>query len=220
MYGISHFQTLGLWALSVFFAVSSFLLDACEFKVPLDPSCAAQLEQHLIEHKALKVQRNSNFLHLETEAGAVSFPIFKEKTDEDTQPFVVAYLKDVELIVVWVFESPGRSVYLINRKTGIQTQINGFPLLSPDKKRLLVYSEAHTDKENANLIVIYKIRYTKLRAEIVLSGDDNRLQPWNPMNMRWVNPTQVEFTRLHNQNGQPEHKKQNLIFEKGKWLLH
>lgn len=193
---------------------------ACEFEIILEPVCAEKLEQHLMANLPFKVQRNSNFLHIQTAAGAVSFPIFNEKTEEDTVPFLVSYLKDADLAVVWVYEYRGRSVYLINRQSGIQTQINGFPLLSPDKTRLLVYSEAHTDKENANLIVIYQIRHNKLRAELVLSGDDNRLQPWNPLDMRWISPTQVEFTRLHLQNGQQEHKKQNLMFEKGKWLLH
>lgn len=220
MYGMGHFQTIVQWTLLTLLALLPHQLLACAFAVPLESSCAAELEQHLITKIPFQVQRNSNFLHLQTEAGAVSFPIFKENTEEDTEAFLVAYLQDADLAVVWVFESAGRSVYLINRKTGIQTQINGFPLLSPDKKRLLVYSEAHTDKENANLIVIYQIRHHKLRAELVLSGDDNRLQPWNPMDMRWLSPTQLEFTRLHHQNGQQEQKKQNLMFERGKWLLH
>jgi hypothetical protein len=220
MLGTGSLQKILQWTL---LGLALFLTSqsaACEFEIILEPECAEELEQHLMSKIPFEVQRNSNFLHVQTAAGAVSFPIFKEKTEEDTQPFLVAYLRDVELAVVWVYEYRGRSVYLVNRQSGIQTQINGFPLLSPDKTRLLVYSEAHTDKDNANLIVIYQIRHNKLRAELVLSGDDNRLQPWNPLDMRWVSPTQVEFTRLNYQNGQEEHKKQSLRLERGKWLLH
>ena len=192
---------------------------ACEFEVELERSCAEELEEDLLPKVPFQVQRNSNFLHLQTKAGALAFPIFREKTDEDTQPYLVSFLAPAQLAVVWVFEYRGRSVYLINTQTGLQTQINGFPLLSPDNKRLLVYSEAHSDKENANLVVIYRIRNHKLYAEMVLSGDDNRIQPWNPLEVRWVSPDRVEFIRLHYHNGEEDQKIQSLQLEKGKWLL-
>jgi hypothetical protein len=192
---------------------------ACEFEVELEQSCAQELEEDLLPKVPFQVQRNSNFLHLQTKAGALAFPVFKEKTDEDTLPYLVSYLKPVQLAVVWVFEYRGRSVYLINTQTGLQTQINGFPLLSPDNKRLLVYSEAHSDKENANLVVIYRIRNHKLYAEMVLSGDDNRIQPWNPLDVRWVSPDKVEFIRLHYHNGEEDQKLQSLQLQQGKWQL-
>ena len=192
---------------------------ACEFEVELEQSCAQELEEDLLPKVPFQVQRNSNFLHLQTKAGALAFPVFKEKTDEDTLPYLVSYLKPVQLAVVWVFEYRGRSVYLINTQTGLQTQINGFPLLSPDNKRLLVYSEARSDKENANLVVIYRIRNHKLYAEMVLSGDDNRIQPWNPLDVRWVSPDKVEFIRLHYHNDEEEQKLQSLQLQQGKWQL-
>ncbi len=193
---------------------------ACEFEITLERSCAKELEEDLLADIPFQVQRNSNFLHLITQAGAQSFPVFNEKTQEDTQPYLVSYLKAVQLAVVWVFEYRGRSVYLVNTRTGLQTQINGFPLLSPDNQRLLVYSEARSDKENANLLVIYRIRQQKLQAELVLSGDDNRIQPWNPLDVRWVSPDKVEFIRLHNANGSDEQKLQSLLLDQGKWHLH
>lgn len=192
---------------------------ACEFEIELEPPCARELEEDLMPKIPFKVQRNSNFLHLQTQAGALAFPIFKEKTEEDTQPYLVSYLAAAQLAVVWVFEYRGRSVYLINTQTGLQTQINGFPLLSPDNKRLLVYSEARSDKDNANLVVIYRIRNHKLYAEMVLSGDDNRIQPWNPLDVRWVSPDKVEFIRLHYHNGEEDQKLQNLQLQQGKWQL-
>lgn len=192
---------------------------ACEFEVKLEQSCAEELEEDLLPLVPFKVQRNSNFLHLQTQAGALAFPVFKEKTDEDTQPYLVSYLEAVQLAVIWVFEYRGRSVYLVNSKTGLQTQINGFPLLSPDNKRLLVYSEAHSDKENANLVAIYQIRNNKLYTELVLSGDDNRIQPWNPLDVRWVSPDKVEFIRLHYHNGKEEQSLQSLQLQQGTWQL-
>lgn len=84
---------------------------------------------------------------------------------------------------------------------------------------MLVYSEARSDKENANLVVIYRIRNNKLYSEIVLSGDDNRIQPWNPLDVRWVSPDKVEFIRLHYHNGEEDQKLQSLQLQKGKWQL-
>lgn len=220
MYSISLLQKTALSFLFWLYCGSiATAAMACEFEVALERSCAEELEERLISQVPFQVQRNSNFLHLQTKAGALAFPIFNEKTDEDTQPYLVAYLKAVQLAVVWVFEYRGRSVYLVNSQTGLQTQINGFPLLSPDKQRLLVYSEAHTDKENANLLVIYRIRKHKLYAELVLSGDDNRIQPWNPLDVRWVSPEKVEFTRLHYHNGEEDQKQQSLQLQNGKWYL-
>lgn len=193
---------------------------ACEFQVELEQSCAEELEEELLTTLPFQVQRNSNFLHLQTQGGALAFPVFREKTDEDTQPYLVAYLDAVKLAVIWVFEYRGRSVYLVNTQTGLQTQINGFPLLSPDHKRLLVYSEAISDKENANLVVIYQIRKHKLYAELVLSGDDNRIQPWNPLDVRWVGPDKVEFTRLHYHNNKETQTLQSMQLQQGKWQLH
>ncbi|MDR7121042.1 hypothetical protein [Rheinheimera soli] len=192
---------------------------ACEFEVKLKRSCAEELEEDLLPKVPFQVQRNSNFLHLQTQAGALSFPVFKERTDEDTQPYLVSYLDAVQLAVIWVFEYCGRSVYLVNTRTGLQTQVNGFPLLSPDNKRLLVYSEGLSDKENANLVVIYRIRNHKLYAELVLSGDDNRIQPWNPLDVRWVSPEKAEFIRLHHHNGEEEQKLQSLELQQGTWQL-
>jgi hypothetical protein len=209
--------TLLVWLFSTAMATTA---NACEFEVELEQSCAEELEQDLLTSLPFQVQRNSNFLHLQTKGGALAFPVFKEKTDEDTQPYLVAYLNAVHLAVIWVFEYRGRNVYLVNTETGLQTQINGFPLLSPDHKRLLVYSEAISDKENANLVVIYQIRNNKLYAELVLSGDDNRIQPWNPLDVRWVTPDKVEFTRLHYHNNKEEQTLQSLQFQKGKWQLH
>lgn len=203
----------------LFFHLIATTAVACEFEVRLEQSCAEELEQELVSTVPFQVQRNSNFLHLQTKTSALSFPIFKEHTDEDTQPYLVSYLKPVQLAVVWVFEYRGRSVYLVNTQTGLQTQINGFPLLSPDNKRLLVYSEARSDKENANLVVIYRIRNNKLYAELVLSGDDNRIQPWNPLDVRWVATDKVEFIRLHYHNGEEEQKLQSLQLQQGKWQL-
>lgn len=193
---------------------------ACELEIELEQSCAEELEQDLVGTLPFQIQRNSNFLHLQTQAGALSFPIFNNRSNEDTQPYLVSYLQQVQLAVVWVFEHKGRSVYLVNTETGVQTQINGLPLLSPDYKRLLVYSEARSDKENANLLVIYQIRNRKLYAELVLSGDDNRIQPWNPLHVHWVTPQQVDFTRLHYHNGQATETRQSLKLEQKKWQLH
>ncbi len=203
----------------LFCSATAATATACEFEIALEQSCAQELEEELLPQVPFRVQRNSNFLHLQTQAAALAFPIFNEKTEEDTEPYLVSYLQAAQLAVVWVFEYRGRSVYLINTQTGLQTQINGFPLLSPDNKRLLVYSEARSDKENANLIVIYRIRNQKLYAELVLSGDDNRIQPWNPLDVRWVSPDKVEFIRLHYHNGQEEQKLQSLQLQQGKWQL-
>lgn len=220
MYSISLLQKAAFSSLFwLFFSSIATTAIACEFEIELERSCAEQLEEELMATVPFRVQRNSNFLHLQTQAAALAFPIFHEKTDEDTQPYLVSYLQAVHLAVVWVFEYRGRSVYLVNTQTGLQTQINGFPLLSPDNQRLLVYSEAHSDKENANLLVIYRIRNHKLQAELVLSGDDNRIQPWNPLDVRWVSPDKVEFTRLHYHNGEEEQKLQSLQLQQGKWFL-
>ena len=220
MYSISLLQKIAVSFLFwLFCSAIATTAMACEFDTELERSCAEELEEELLTQVPFQVQRNSNFLHLQTKAGALAFPIFHEKTDEDTQPYLVAYLQAVQLAVVWVFEYRGRSVYLVNTQTGLQTQINGFPLLSPDNQRLLVYSEAHSDKENANLVVIYRIRHHKLYTELVLSGDDNRIQPWNPLDVRWVSPEKVEFTRLHYHNGEEEQKRQSLQLQQGKWFL-
>jgi hypothetical protein len=220
MSSISVLQKAG--HLFLFWLFCSFIATtvmACEFDVVIKPSCASELEKNLMPKVPFRVQRNSNFLHLQTQAGALAFPVFKENTEDDTLPYLVAYLEEVQLAVVWVYEYRGRSVYLVNIHTGVQTQINGFPLLSPDKNRLLVYSEARSDKENANLLLIYQIRRNKLYVELIMSGDDNRIQPWNPLNVRWISPDKVEFTRLHYHNEQEEQQHHSLQLKQGKWQL-
>jgi len=49
---------------------------ACEFEIELERSCAEQLEEELMATVPFRVQRNSNFLHLQTQAAALAFPIF------------------------------------------------------------------------------------------------------------------------------------------------
>ncbi|WP_419571557.1 hypothetical protein [Rheinheimera sp.] len=194
-------------------------LMACEFSASLEQDCAQELEARLTG--PLKLQRSNNLLHLPTQQQALAFPVVPSRsTDEYTEPYVVAYLKAVRLAVVWVYENKGRSVYLVQMQSGEQTQVNGFPLVSPDQRRLLVYSEATTEKDNAKLLAIYRLTKTgKLTPELALSGDDNRLQPWNPIDVHWQSPTQVQFIRLYDSAGQPMQQKHLLEFSNRQWRL-
>ncbi|WP_337842520.1 hypothetical protein [Rheinheimera sp.] len=194
-------------------------LHACEFSASIEPDCAEELEEEL--EAPLKLQRSTNLLHLPTRQQALAFPVVpSRRTDEYTKPYVVAYFKEVQLAVVWVFETKGRSVYLVHLHSGEQTQVNGFPLLSPDRKRLLVYSEATTDKDNAKLLAIYRLtKQGKLTPELALSGDDNRLQPWNPVDVAWQSPTKVRFVRLYHSAGQQQQQHHVLEFSERQWRL-
>lgn len=80
MYSISLLQKAAFSSLFWLFCSSiATTAIACEFEIELERSCAEQLEEELMATVPFRVQRNSNFLHLQTQAAALAFPIFHEK---------------------------------------------------------------------------------------------------------------------------------------------
>jgi len=210
-------QRLGMLTL-ILFSLLPQAVHSCEFSPALQPDCAEELEEPLTP--PLHLQRSANLLHLPTAKGALAYPVFNRRYSDDyTNPFVVNYFQELSLVVVWVFEKQKRTVYLVNMKTGEQTQVDGFPLISPDKKRLLVYSQATTEKNNAKLIAIYQLKRDKLYPEMVLSGDDNRLQPWNPAEVKWQSATEISFVRLYDSAGQQVQQQHLLQLTEQQWRL-
>lgn len=189
-------------------SVLSFETLACKLTYNLSQSCAEELEQTLF--KPLKIFRSANLLHLPTQPEALVFPVVPSKqTEEYAEPYIVGHFKKTDMALVWVYEHVGRSVYLVHLPSGHQTQINGFPIFSPDNQRLVVYSESVTEDFTAKLLTIYRLnRQGRLHIEHILDGNDNRLLSWTPDDLEWHSATQISFNNAParaRKKGEPQH---------------
>jgi hypothetical protein len=112
---------------------------------------------------------------------------------------------------------------LVSLNSGEKFQFDGFnkPTLSPDGKRLLVYSQDMVADYYSNYISIYQIDQYTIKVEVEFSGDRTERNDdiWGPDQPRWINNDTLTYDELRyvgdNSGMQATHIK--LQFIHGQW---
>jgi len=102
--------------------------------------------------------------------------------------------------------------YVVDRKTGKTTLIEGYPLFSPNKE-LFVAAEA--DAMNSHFLDIYSVNADGIKRvhRAINAGD-----AWFPSHVRWLDNRSIAFTRSTGDSVTPE-APQVLRLSKGTWKL-
>lgn len=171
------------------------------------------------------IQRKGNKLFIRSTSGQEH--VFKDNPNTDQADTYVTHraatsLPGLDWVIVQSGYYEGGGQELISLSSGAMLQFDGFqdPILSPDRKRLLIYSQDMVAGYSSNYISIYQIDQNQMQLEIELSGDpdEQHKDAWGPSNPRWINDSTVAFDEdryVNNDSMQATHITLKLI--NGKW---
>ena len=178
------------------------------------------------------IQRKGDTLVIRAASGKIN--AFKDnRSDDGSDPFIIynawGALPNLDWVVIRVGYIEGGGHVLVSLNSGHVLEANGHggPVLSPDSRRLMMFSQDMDAGYNDNYIAIYQIDKNNAKLEILLSGD-RKMSPngsinyeddfWGPSKPRWVDNETVAYDedRYVDRSGmQSTHIQLKLI--NGKW---
>jgi hypothetical protein len=174
-----------------------------------------------------KIERKGDRLIVRAASGEEH--VFQDNRDENNADNYVAHLASSRLPGLdWLIVSSGYyeggSQSLISLSSGALFHFDGFydPILSPDGKRVVIYSQDMEAGYSSNYIAIHKIDQNKMELEVEFNGDGNELNKdnWGPDKPRWLDNEALAFDEIRyvgkGNSKQATHIQLKLI--KGKWL--
>jgi hypothetical protein len=178
------------------------------------------MEQDNISRVAGRVVRNG--LRLELHTGKRVVVLKDDCSDGETH---VRYsfdrhLTDIGYFLVNVTAYEGSGFLLINDHNGKQFFISGKPLVSPDKKRILITSMDYMAGYSNKTIELWRLTLTGLEEEYVYDTLNERA--CGASDARWLDNKSVEFTlecAVSDTSDLTTTTKARLIMKKEKWNL-
>lgn len=171
------------------------------------------------------INRNGEKLFIRATSGVEH--IFVDNRNEDNADSYVTHralssLPGLDWVIVLSGYYEGGGQQLISLNSGALHGFDGSqaPILSPDNKRLLIYSQDMVAGYSSNYIAVHQIDRNEMQLEIEFNGDHNEgnNDSWGPSNPRWIDNDTVTFDedRYVNDRGmQATHIR--LKFIDGKW---
>lgn len=206
---------LALIFVSSFFNMASIL--ACAFDKEIEVECAAILERGIALRNPGLLRRESRGLEVVASAKVVKFPVAGGGSELMESPYLVGILDPNRLAVVWVFKWEARSIFIVDLISGQKVAIDGFPVLSPDKRHLLVYSEAIESNFFPNHIGVYRLDSGVPALVFLLNGDEVASSTWGVEKAIWKGNETIEFTRVEWLEGGRVSSIRTLSLAGGKW---
>lgn len=170
-----------------------------------------------------KIKRNGDKLMVRATSGEEH--VFQDNRHEDNAENYVTHIASSRLpgldwLIVTNGYYEGSGQKLISLSSGSLYGFDGTyePMLSPDSKRVLIYSQDLVAGYNSNYIAIYQIDQNEIKLEVEFSGDGNEKGIWGPDNPNWVNNETLTYDELRyagEGSMQATHIKLKLI--NGKW---
>lgn len=207
--------------------VISLLLNGCGEKISEEDERDRLVEASMQSQFPGKIKRNGGKLIVRAASGKEH--VFQDNRDEDIGDNYVTHLASSRLpgldwliVTSGYYEGGGQN--LISLSSGALFHFDGTwdPILSPDSKRVLLYSQDMVAGYYSNYIAIYKIDQNMMQLEVEFNGDGNESEKdtWGPESARWLDNETLSYDEVRyvvNGNGkmQATHIKLNLI--NGKW---
>ena len=164
---------------------------SCPESIQNSLECAIYLEKILKTKNPQLFTRTDSRLEIRLANGAFkTYFDDKQKVGEGTSYNIIQYYPDAALAVIHAQYWEGNTHYVLNLNNGQQTHIEGYPILSPDKKRIVVYALDLDAGYGPNILAIYLIQNDMLLLEFVVKPTD-----WGPSQVRWLNSKQVSFAK-------------------------
>lgn len=100
------------------------------------------------------------------------------------------YYRDVHYGLIKISYYEGGSRILLNLRTGIETAVEGIPVLSPNRMRFAVANADVESHYTSNELAVYRIGPAGLVAEFVASPKD-----WGADELRWRTDDELSFNQ-------------------------
>lgn len=182
-----------LASLSVLPASASVL---CQSQPPIQLACS-KADSALLKQKYGKyfVDTVDSLRIVATNGKELVLARNKDESPAVAEPGVIASIEPFNLLLVIVAQWEGYELHLVNYKHGAHFKVDGWPLVSPDNKRMLIHSEAVESNYHPNQLSIYKVTGGYLRLEYFVDGDSASTYSWGPIDPSWTDARTVHFLK-------------------------
>jgi hypothetical protein len=132
---------------------------------------------------------------------------------------LLSYNKDIGFYVTKEHLYEGYFTFLISDIDGKKYQILDEPIISPDKKQLLVLSSDLYAQFNDSGVEIYSIESNVPVIKYKKMGNNVSEPTWGAKNGKWISNSEIEFTKeTRSDNGKEEESQVILKKINGKWV--
>ncbi|MBN1906072.1 MAG: hypothetical protein JW927_13350 [Deltaproteobacteria bacterium] len=131
---------------------------------------------------------------------------------------LLSYNKDIGFYVVKQYLYEGYYTFLVSDIDGKKYQILDEPIISPDKKQLLVLSSDLYAQYNDSGVEIYSIENNVPVIKYKKMGNNESGPTWGAKNGKWISNSEIEFTKeTLSDEGKEEESQVKLKKINGKW---
>lgn len=124
------------------------------------------------------------------------FPIHISLDENHVESKVIGFLADFNVFVVEMNYMEGVSYSLVNRSNAKRTDIEGLPVVSPDRKRFFTYSSSHGSGYVSDQMAIYIPYGGIFVVEYLESGSEPGSDKfWSPFFPEWIDEKTVRFIK-------------------------
>jgi len=157
---------------------------------------------HATQHPLSKVdpsahyRRNGPTLSVRTQAGWIDFHDKVAASYDDTESYDYQYLQydaKAQLHLLYWAGHEMQGFVAVHDQSGAYAYIDHFPVLSPDKKRIVVANSDYESQFTPNSVEVLLIDQGLMRQEFRLDIDPAE---WTPLNARWQTPTLIRIEGL------------------------
>lgn len=148
--------------------------------------CAQAIERHQLQKSeyALVANRMRTSLRLQLRNGrSVVLKDFQKRGDEASvvKYSFRGYVRDIGYFLIHRQFYEGEDYLIIQDTTGRRYELQGVPVISPDKRRLVTASNGINGGYNANAIQIWRLSRQGMVLEQTIMPND-----WGPSNAEWI----------------------------------
>ncbi|ACT49006.1 hypothetical protein [Methylotenera mobilis] len=190
---------IGLTVLLLLVAALSLLSHAeamCPTHIHNYHDCSAYHEPAILQTYPQLFLRKDNLLTVRLLNGkSVHFkdvPADSEgKNADDVVLYSVQkYFPEINYALISLAYGEGHSAYLLNLTNGLKTLVTGDAILSPDKRRLVVWNMEIEADYSPNILSVYRITNKGLILEFLIEPND-----WGTKTATWRNNKTIEFSK-------------------------
>ncbi len=158
--------------------------------------CERHKEAQILKREPAIAKRQGGRLTIALENGKGVVLVDRVPKGEDDSDVALYSLSKIfygtRYVEVSVTPYEGVERYLVNRTTGERTAVTGMTLLSPDAKRIVVWSD---DVASDSFLRVYRVDGPVLLVEFQATNTPPSLQ-----NVRWLTNSEVAFQDAENQD--------------------
>lgn len=196
---IMRIKSIVLCFLCAMISAPCFAFEDCPKDIGNFYECTKYLERQIIKDFPSLISRKGNTL--EVKMSDDHKETFKDDGDADarTKYSFVKYFPTIQYGLLHTLFYEGHTYDLIDMKTGKRTNVGGYAVLSPDKRRIAVSNVDISAGFSPNILTIYFVTTKGLIKEFEIDAE----AMWGPDNLKWKDNKTISFNKVGWKEGEP-----------------